>query len=353
MDITKWETGTFLLFAALASVIGTIIYHLEKNLHSYPLQLAYEYHYQGSGIMKSIGILLLTFAPIVSLCAVEYFNKPSLLIFIVAGCYLLLAISLLRTGKKRLIESTLNQWLWEEKAGQLNKDAVLPINSDENLKKVATMKKISTWSDFIHCVQSCCFAWIFGSLLAYYISGSSVSGFYHGMTIAFMLLVAELIIDMHRYRFVNCIINNKTYSQPHRSSLSDKLQQNMSNLPDFKQYKKRNIVVSEKTTDINPDRCWMNIPADKLPALENDVFIFDCNIDGRRYCWCAPAVVLLAAFEQKKLHQANKDGAPYAPYLDYKKGIIYNSPCSSETEIVCQLSRITDGNTFAKLLKSI
>lgn len=201
VDITEWKTGTFLLFAALSSVIGTIIYHLEKNWYSYPLQLTYEYHHQGDRI-KKIGALILTFVPLVGLCMVICSNRPFLWMALVLGDYMVLAVCLLLAGKERLIEPTLKQWLWEEKIGQLKKDAVLPIHSEDDLLKVAAMKKISTWSDFIHCVQSCCFAWIFGSLLVYYISGTIESGFYLGLTVAFLLLAAEMIIDMHRYRFV-------------------------------------------------------------------------------------------------------------------------------------------------------
>ena len=127
-------------------------------------------------------------------------------------------------------------------------------------------------------------------------------------------------------------------------------------LPEFQQYCGCNIAIS--TSDIKtPDRptfahrCWMNIPAEKLETLGTAPFIFDCLIDGHRYTWCAPAVVLLAAFEQHHLHRANKAGFPYAPYLDYEKGIIYGSPNQSDTLPICQLSRITDAKTFTNILQ--
>ena len=41
-DLLKWESGVFFLFSSVALAVGTIIYHLEKNLYSYPLMYMYE-----------------------------------------------------------------------------------------------------------------------------------------------------------------------------------------------------------------------------------------------------------------------------------------------------------------------
>lgn len=132
----------------------------------------------------------------------------------------------------------------------------------------------------------------------------------------------------------------------------------MQHFPEFKQYQDANIAISKtdtkkQNTPTHAHRCWMNIPPEKLETLGTAPFIFDCLISGFRYTWCAPAVVLLAAFKQHNLHRANKDGKPYAPYLDYEKGLIYGSPYQSDTQPICQLSRILDGSTFNNILQNI
>ena len=232
LGVEKGNTGVYLAFAALASIIGTTIYHLEKNLHSYPLQLAYEYyHERKSGCLcnkcKSLGVLILVIASLVALCMVICSDKPFLGMLVVLVCYFVLSVIMLRAGKKRLIASTLEQWLWEEKAGQLKMEDALPLLSEDDLQKVAAMKKISTWSDFIHCVQSCCFAWIFGCVVIkmtenpitlpnleeliclcdFEVAIRRVMAC-SGICAALILLI-ECLIDMHRYRFLKSILSHK------------------------------------------------------------------------------------------------------------------------------------------------
>lgn len=130
----------------------------------------------------------------------------------------------------------------------------------------------------------------------------------------------------------------------------------MKPLPEFRKYQKRNIVTADKPVDDRPSwdtgRCWMNIPEEKFSHFAKDSFLFDCRIEGERYVWCAPVAALKAVFEEYKLHQSNKDGNPYEPYPDYRKGLIYGSPSKTNVEVICQLTRIYDGDAFEALLKS-
>ena len=97
----------------------------------------------------------------------------------------------------------------------------------------------------------------------------------------------------------------------------------------------------------------MNVPGGKLQGMGVKPFLFDCLIDGERYVWCAPSSVLLAAFNLFNLHRSNKEGQPYAPYLDYKRCHIYNSPYDSDTKVICQLSPVVTGDVYLELICSL
>ena len=131
----------------------------------------------------------------------------------------------------------------------------------------------------------------------------------------------------------------------------------MNTFPPFKVYSDANVVTS-RTDAKKPDkptyahRCWMNVPVDKLLGMGAKPFLFDCLIGNERYVWCAPATVLLAAFELFNLHRANKEGQPYTPYLDYKRGHIYNSPYESDCKVICQLSPVVNGDVYRQLLNA-
>jgi len=206
---TLSDVGDSLLFFVIASVIGTTIYHLEKNLHSYPLQLFYEYCYQNQKLKswKTLSLLILIILASASLCiGICYWW----MLIIAAICYFVLAIILLCSRQERLVKTTMNQWIWEEKGALINKATALPICSDERLTQLAAMKKISTWSDFIHCVQSCCFAWIFGCVV---VKMFQVGISYWYCLCVFALLLIEGLIDAHRYRFVKRALQNASLEQ--------------------------------------------------------------------------------------------------------------------------------------------
>ena len=217
VDITTWETGTFLIFASLASVIGTIIYHVEKNLHSYPLQLAYEYYYQRKrSWWVCLLLLLLILVPMICLVLVSCAVLPEWILLVAIGVYAVLAFFLLRTGHHRIITPTTDAWNLERMAQSPHRVEVEPTQKqEEKFRSLSAVSHLSTWSDFIHCVQSCCFAWVLGCCIVQFRFGyahvpspgdeglcpllpMSVIG-------AALLLVLEMLIDMHRYRFVKTL----------------------------------------------------------------------------------------------------------------------------------------------------
>ena len=221
--IVNWKSGTFFLFAAVSSAVGTIIYHLEKNLYSYPLMYLYEKTiYQRDISQESdseapqkqqyywitwcfLGIIFLLSLGCTNLLP----HHPWLMLLIASFIYLfLVAHCLLNISDEHIVRPTLKMWKIEHLAkvnakrnNDTNEDSIL-------LKQCAAADKLANWADFIHCTQSCCFAWIFGSLLVYNITGVIHKGWYQGIAIAILILAAEVIIDMHRYRFLTHIRNN-------------------------------------------------------------------------------------------------------------------------------------------------
>ena len=217
VDIVTWETGSFLLFVSLASIIGTIIYHLEKNLYSYPLQLAYEYYYKKRRLQCVCLIMLLILAPMICLALVGGGVAPKWMLMVAAGLYMLLAIILLRTGRSRIVAPTIDAWYYEEMA-RCPQSESWPQEPEEH-KKLRAISRLSTWSDFIHCVQSCCFSWILGCCVVQFRfvhtnvptpGDESLCSFLPVSVIGtVLLLLLEMLVDMHRYRFVKSL-NLKT-----------------------------------------------------------------------------------------------------------------------------------------------
>ena len=212
-DLLKWESGVFFLFSSVALAVGTIIYHLEKNLYSYPLMYMYErfiFHNKKEDSSREASPfnwwLIWCIAGVACLlvlgCRHFLVSCPWLVLMTLAFFWLLIVTRMLLESSDSMIAGpTLQQWRIEYEASQKRRENKLLDELENKSVQYAAAEKIATWSDFIHCVQSCCFAWIFGSLLAYYLTETVVEGFYQGLTAAFVLLAAEMIIDMHRYRF--------------------------------------------------------------------------------------------------------------------------------------------------------
>lgn len=140
-----WQISQLVILGVLACVVGTIIYHLEKNLWSYLIQFVFEK---------------------------------------------------LKLGN--LLDRTEKCWLIEARAKkQVDKNSLYAYQE-------AIADKVSTWSDFIHCTQSCCFAWILGSsVYQLWIEGEGNTPYIgNSYFIALAILILEVCIDAHRYQHV-------------------------------------------------------------------------------------------------------------------------------------------------------
>lgn len=188
--------------AVIASIVGTIIYHIEKNVLSYPVQVCFRLV---SRSFPSWGkwILLL----FVSICLFFFRNSllpdipssySSTVIIVMFVCMLTSAFA----NKCGIVSDTHRLWALEDSEKE---------TSGTNDK--AILKRVGTWSDFIHCGQSCAIAWILGSLLCNVSLGGCLSNdtvYHHGIFLAVVLLILEVFIDWHRYQHVHRILNPGT-----------------------------------------------------------------------------------------------------------------------------------------------
>lgn len=203
--------------AVLSFIIGTVIYHLEKNLYSYLIQAAFESI--GEKLLRAV---LIIFVLMVMLFWIADCCLPTLigivLVLLVIACIICFLIPLFSRDFNHkaeadstdeiyckivdaLIDRTEKCWLIEK----FVKDKWTP--------QYSIAKKVSIWSDFIHCVQSCCIAWIMGTIAAYYLHPCFLCGcdasrciYLHdmsvGVEIAMTILLVEIGIDAHRYIYV-------------------------------------------------------------------------------------------------------------------------------------------------------
>lgn len=153
------------LFVALACIIGTIIHHIEKNSYSYVLQGFFCYikdnesaKSRSYNIIGGFTILLVLISIICGLIDAWFWLAVVVISFFVVlnlSCFL-----------DKLL--TINQKIWiiSETSKIHRDDDYLRLNLSA---KNAILKRLDAWADNIHCVQSCCFAWLLGLCFARYL----------------------------------------------------------------------------------------------------------------------------------------------------------------------------------------
>lgn len=205
---------------ALACVIGTLIYHLEKNLYSYVIQGIYEWLEERKSLEKYNRIIIAA----VLLCGLIFsllYYLHSLIGVIIVLLFTLCLMKLF-LGEK-VFKTTIISWIIEGSDAKENRDKNHTETNEmqardlghreitmHDLRSIAG--KIAVWSDFIHCTQSCCFAWILGTCLSYWIIEKDCcpccaqyvsSTMCWSVSAALIILFIESVfIDRHRYSFV-------------------------------------------------------------------------------------------------------------------------------------------------------
>lgn len=106
-------------------------------------------------VFLSLGVMIVVLACAYCMCICAF------LFFLTVQFLAVLSIFSLQ-----LVEVTQKSWVISGISNLSRKELNLHAYPRE---RFAILKRLDTWSDNIHCVQSCCFAWLFGLWLAKYL----------------------------------------------------------------------------------------------------------------------------------------------------------------------------------------
>lgn len=190
--------------AVLSIIIGTLIYHLEKNLWSYGLQVIFCSRW----CVRICFLTIAASAPISGIVISFLDENENVVLYLIPSIIGILAV-IVSSFCVCCDEARTTDDIWLAEAGKkrLDKNATPDRRSAQII-----MGKVSTWSDFIHCGQSCAWAWIIGSTLAYFIlhrHAALVVPYRAGIIAAVCLLIAEAFIDWHRWQHVKNVLGEK------------------------------------------------------------------------------------------------------------------------------------------------
>lgn len=239
----------------LALIIGTIIYHLEKNTYCYILQSVFlnafyffsDRKRENESVTETKGgnrgrskelqdYVINCVQAVYSFLSgnVRYLRMLLVLMFVVALNSLFWVGLNGATGAFVAISAVLVMFLakpiyFYQKVWSITKP--LQNEREEVIKPHLIMKHLDAWSDNIHCVQCCCFAWVFGAFFAKvqsiqdkylscdcYICPNAWSNFQTTISevlnsvdckIAFGVLFLELLFEFHRFFHLYNIVENK------------------------------------------------------------------------------------------------------------------------------------------------
>lgn len=213
---SSWQIPQCLALAILACIIGTIIYHVEKNLYSYGMQALLELR-EESKQMRIISFVIAVV--VIGAIGCFFFYKFAWW----SICFLIVPIilmSLIIRMRKAIPQRTQIAWAIEggcKNVPCMNKNQDRSMD-DEARKAIAG--KVATWSDFIHCAQSCCFAWLAGCFMVTHGSLPSDNSMECSIGIAIAILVLEALFDWHRYRHVIAMTKGEYTKAPDKKQLT-------------------------------------------------------------------------------------------------------------------------------------
>lgn len=236
------STNQCITLLILSIIVGTIIYHIEKNFVSYAQQVGLEIviKFDKKGYWDIVLFILTIFAfsahlvcafCIVTNCLSKWIETPLLhetackilLIAILALLFfsaflIVFALSFARNIWSNLMNRTRLMWELEELNIAPLREILKKQDNDrwetgldkkfffELFRLHVTAKRLATWSDFIHCSQSCVIAWLFGAFASLLRSATLPAldnkFLIYSLAICLLILVAEFIIESHRYMHV-------------------------------------------------------------------------------------------------------------------------------------------------------
>ena len=215
IELNRWlvsGTPKAVCLGALACVIGTIIYHFEKNLYSYATQIAFEsmarrrerwgkkfYFYTCSLICMAYPILYIL-SDIVGRTFDLKSATATIASLVLTSCGVFAMYFAAKGYHIGVIKRTEDLWKLEV--------------SKRQTRHVCS--KIDNWASFIHCAQSCCFAWLLGCAIVESTTCACCCGCpccaeqipsCHAPYVL-IILAFEALFDWHRYQHVLSITGN-------------------------------------------------------------------------------------------------------------------------------------------------
>ena len=220
-----WSSAKVTALGVLACIIGTIIYHLEKNIYSYGLQCVFEWGHakEWRCMVWSIIIVIIVITAAILAIYPHYYLATFFIVISIFGM-----LSFCSVFCDLLHKRTRKLWVAEHICTTANSTRKLASYVTGTPSKIPSdaipiiAKRISKWSDYIHCVQSCCFAWMFGTLMAHFQAQQIIKlcraddfdklydllrnyEWRFQILIPLCILILEAIFDWHRYQHVLAI----------------------------------------------------------------------------------------------------------------------------------------------------
>lgn len=222
-----WSSTKLLVVAVVAACIGTLIYHVEKNLLGYSSQV-FRAWCKNSKWPVWVALIFMALAAILPLPVMARGHKegvvetlthwlmngetPVLMAICLAILPLFLLISAGRSnsdsGKPerafdRTVKETRNAW----------RAASVRWSDTENSSQLREIREISeresNWADFIHCGQTSAISWILGSITAIHLNQANVVDsylFWCGISIALWLLAFEFFCEWHKSLHIDYMV---------------------------------------------------------------------------------------------------------------------------------------------------
>lgn len=230
--VSEFSTDILLPVAIASLIIGTVIYHVEKNTYSYAIQGLFLTVLETFSFIKDkrVSSKIETYKMYFHILLIILMAVDSFLFFwvddrniwmCVSGAAALLVVNL-------MLSSIVTFY---QKAWSIDQQRVLGANSSIDAKLV--MGHLDTWSDNIHCVQCCCFAWLAGSAFSHWLSIRNIMDTCQCMRAVFgsswevlntsihwailspygklacIILFLELIFEFHRFRHLYKIVKGR------------------------------------------------------------------------------------------------------------------------------------------------
>jgi len=242
--IVRWlqslNATVLIAFGVVAACIGTIIYHVEKNLWAYAWQFVrltcrrrgpkngdkekkyliacIEHFIKKYTPLLLLAALMLVYGWLICLFLTFVYNLPLehkalFVLFIIL--FSTFPIALFTGESKALVKHTQNMWCASSK---LPDDFAVSLEkSDTSTKKIIELYELKEiarreagWADYIHCGQTAAFAWILSCLLIrWWVNpwpetepkwfGASLCG-------AIWLLAFEMICEIHKQRHIDKLL---------------------------------------------------------------------------------------------------------------------------------------------------